>query len=113
MGMASTPPPRYFSRGKEEVSNVLFWGFPWGWGWPCNSILMSGGVNKNVSMTNLTMPNNILTMKFPLKSIPGLADVGVPHGVGDSPRAPPRCQVRGSGKNFKLLILLCLTIRLQ
>ena len=40
-------------------------------------------------MTNLTMPNNIFTMKFPLKSVPGHADVGVPHGVGDGPRAPP------------------------
>ena len=40
-------------------------------------------------MTNLTMPNNIFTMKFPLKSVPGFADVGVPHGIGDGPRAPP------------------------
>ena len=59
-------------------------------------------------MTNLTMPNNIFTTKFPLKSVPGLADVGVPHGVGDGPRAPPRC-LEGSGKSFKLLMLLCLT----
>ena len=40
-------------------------------------------------MTNLTMPNNISSMKCALKSVPGLADVGVPHGVGDGPRAPP------------------------
>ena len=25
-------------------------------------------------------------------SVPGLADVGVLHGDGDGPRAPPRCQ---------------------
>ena len=34
-------------------------------------------------MTNLTMPNNISSMKYALKSVPGLADVGVPHGDGD------------------------------
>ena len=32
-------------------------------------------------------------MKYALKSVPGLADVGVPHGDGDGPRAPPRCPV--------------------
>ena len=46
------------------------------------------GVWKKFQMTNLTMPNNIFTMKFPLKSVPGLADVGVPHGVGDGPKTP-------------------------
>ena len=25
-------------------------------------------------------------MKYALQSVPGLADVGVPHGVGDGPR---------------------------
>ena len=39
-------------------------------------------------MTNLTMPNNFCFMKYALKSVPGLADVGVPHGDGDGPRAP-------------------------
>ena len=34
-------------------------------------------------------------MKHALKSVPGLADVGVPHGVGDGPEGP-----RGSG--FKI-----------
>ena len=38
-------------------------------------------------MTNLTMPNNFCFMKYALKSVPGLADVGVPHGDGDGPRA--------------------------
>ena len=42
-------------------------------------------------MTNFTMPNNISSMKYALKAVPGLADVGVPHGDGDGPRAPPRC----------------------
>ena len=50
-------------------------------------------------MTNFTMPNNISSMKYALKSVPGLADVGVPHGDGDGPRAPPRC-LGGSRKNF-------------
>ena len=31
-------------------------------------------------------------MKYPLKSVPGLADVGDLHGDGDGPRAPPRYQ---------------------
>ena len=42
-------------------------------------------------MTNLTMPNNFCFMKYALKSVPGLADVGVLHGVGDGPRTAPRC----------------------
>ena len=33
-------------------------------------------------------------MYFALKSVPGLADVVVPHGVGDGPRTPPRCMGR-------------------
>ena len=42
-------------------------------------------------MTNLTMPNNFSFMKYAEKSVPGLADVGVPHGDGDGPRTPSRC----------------------
>ena len=34
-------------------------------------------------MTNFDMPNNVSSMKYTLRSVPGLADVGVPHGVGD------------------------------
>ena len=30
-------------------------------------------------------------MKYPLKSVPDLADVGVLQGDGDGPRTPPRC----------------------
>ena len=39
-------------------------------------------------MTNLTMPNNSCSMKYALKPVPGLADVGVPQGDGDGPIAP-------------------------
>ena len=39
-------------------------------------------------MTNLTMPNNFSFMKYAEKSVPGIADVGVPHGVEDGPRTP-------------------------
>ena len=37
-------------------------------------------------MTNFNMSNNIASMKYALKSVPGLADVGVPHGDEDGPR---------------------------
>ena len=40
-------------------------------------------------MTKLTMPINIDSMKYALKSAPGFADVGVFHGDGDGPRAVP------------------------
>ena len=46
-------------------------------------------VRKKFQMTNFTMPNNIFSMKYSLNSVHGLADVGVPHGVEDGPRAPP------------------------
>ena len=46
---------------------------------------MSGGGLEKLQMTNFTMPNNISFMKYALKSVPGLADVGVPHGDGDGP----------------------------
>ena len=41
------------------------------------------GVRKKFQMTNFTMSNNMYSMKYALKSVPGLADVGVPHGDGD------------------------------
>ena len=50
---------------------------------------MVGGVRKKFQMTYLTTPNNISSMKYSLKSVPGLADVGVLHGDGDGPRAAP------------------------
>ena len=43
------------------------------------------------------MPNNIYFMKYALKSVPGLADVGVPHGDG---MAPERPQMSGGGKEY-------------
>ena len=46
------------------------------------------GVRKKFQMTNSTMPNNISLMKYAPKSVPGLADVGVPHGDGDDPITP-------------------------
>ena len=48
------------------------------------------GVWKQFQMTDLTMPNNFSFMKYAEKSVPGLADVGLPHGDGDGPRTPPR-----------------------
>ena len=58
------------------------------------------GVRKNFQMTNFSMPNNDSSMKYALKSVPGLADVGVPHGVEDGPGTPPRC-LKWSEKGFK------------
>ena len=53
---------------------------------------------KKFQMTNFSMPNIVSSIKYSLKSVPGLADVGVLHG--DGPRTPPRCLER-SGKSFK------------
>ena len=60
---------------------------------------MSGGVRKKFQMTYLTIPNNTSSIKFALKSVPGVADVRVLHGDGDGARTPPRCLER-SGKNL-------------
>ena len=59
---------------------------------------MPGEVRKKFQMTNLTMLNNISSMKYALKSVPGLADVGVPHEDGAGPRTPPRCLGEGQEK---------------
>ena len=61
---------------------------------------MSGDVRKKFQMTCFTTPNSSCSMKYALKSVPGLADVGVLHGDGDGPRTPPRCLER-SEKSFK------------
>ena len=45
------------------------------------------GVQKKFQMTNFTMTNNMSSMKYALKTVPGLADLGVPHGDGDGPVA--------------------------
>ena len=39
-------------------------------------------------MTNFDMPNNDSSMKYALESVPGLPDVGVPHGGEDGPVTP-------------------------
>ena len=62
---------------------------------------IEGGVWKKFQMTNFNMPNNISSIKYALKSVPCLADVGVPHGDGDGPRTPPRC-MEGVWKNFQM-----------
>ena len=49
------------------------------------------GVRKRFHMTYFTMPNNSSSMKYALKSVLGLADVGVPYGDGYGPRTSPRC----------------------
>ena len=41
-------------------------------------------------MTNFTIPNKRCSMKYALKPVPGLADLGVLHGDGDGPRTQPR-----------------------
>ena len=46
------------------------------------------GVWKKCQMTNFTIDNDISSMKYAQKSVPGLADDGVPHGDGDRPIAP-------------------------
>ena len=50
---------------------------------------MSGEVMNNFQMTNFTTPNSISSMKYSLNSVPGLAYVGVPHGVEDGPELHP------------------------
>ena len=39
-------------------------------------------------MTIFYVPNNVSSMKYALKSVPGLADVGVAHGGKDGSRTP-------------------------
>ena len=63
-------------------------------------------VRKKSQMTSFTMPNNISSMKYAVKSVPGLADVGVPHGVGDGPRTQKNQKMSGGArKKFKSLVL--------
>ena len=42
-------------------------------------------------MTIPTMANNFSYIKYSLKPVPGLPDVGVLQGDGDGPGSPPRC----------------------
>ena len=43
--------------------------------------MVEGGLEKNIQITNLAMPNNFSSMEYAEKSAPGTADGGVPHGV--------------------------------
>ena len=59
---------------------------------------MYGGVWKKFQMTKFDMPNKVSSMKCALKTVPGLADVGVPHGDGDDPCSPsPRVRIKKVG----------------
>ena len=53
---------------------------------------------KKFQMTYFDTPNKVSSTKFGLKSFPGLADVGVPHGDGYGPRTAPRCGGAGLEK---------------
>ena len=50
---------------------------------------------KKFQTTNFFIPNNFSFMKHAEKLVPGLADVGVPHGDGDGPCNPdPRVRIK-------------------
>ena len=51
---------------------------------------MSGVVGEKFQMTNLTVLNNFCFMKYAQKSIPGLADAGVPLVMGMAPKLRPQ-----------------------
>ena len=53
------------------------------------------GVRKKFQMTNLDMPNKVSSMKYALESVPGLPDVGVPHGGWGWPQSST--QMYGAG----------------
>ena len=60
---------------------------------PQNSTQMSGGVKKFCQMTNLTMLKDVFSIKCALELVPGLVDVGIPHGDKNGPRTPaPGCR---------------------
>ena len=60
-----------------------------------------GQVWKKFQMTIFYRPDNVSSMKYALKLVPGLVDVRVPHGDGDGPRTPPRC-MEGVWKKFQV-----------
>ena len=44
-------------------------------------------------MTNLTMLKDVFSIKCALELVPGLVDVGIPHGDKNGPRTPaPGCR---------------------
>ena len=77
---------------------LLILGFPMGMGMAPRAPPRCLRGPEKIQMTNFNMPDITSSMKYALKSVPGFADIGVPHGNG--PRAPPRC-MEGSGKSFK------------
>ena len=62
------------------------------------------GVWKKFQMTNCTLNNKVSSIKYALKSVTGLADVGVPPEVGVGPRTSPRC-LEEVWKKFQITIL--------
>ena len=66
-------------------------GFPMGLGMAPELHPDVSRVWKFFQKTYFTMLNNMSFMKHALKSVPGFADVGVPHGVGDDTRTALRC----------------------
>ena len=68
-------------------NTLLMFGCPMGMGMAPERERCLEGVWKKFQMTHFDMPNNVSSMKYALKSVPGLADVGVPHGVGDGPQS--------------------------
>ena len=86
---------------KNQSLALIMIGVPHGdWNDPRTLPRCMEGVWKKFQMTNFNMPNNVSSMKYALKSVPGLADVGVLHGDGDGPRTPPR-SLESSGESFK------------
>ena len=70
---------------KDQSLALLMLGSPMG-------IRMAPGPHPDVwrdlekfQMTNFTKPNNTYSMIYALESVPGLADVGVPHGDENGP----------------------------
>ena len=64
---------------------------------------MVGGVRKKFKMTHFTLPNNIFSMKFAPRLVPGLPDVRVPQGDEDGPR-PPRWLEGKIGESTKVIV---------
>ena len=60
---------------------------------------MSAWGQEKFQMTNLSIPNHSSLMKYALKTVPGVADVGNPHG--DGLRTPPR-YLDGVRKKFQM-----------
>ena len=51
-------------------------------------------------MTNFTLPNNASSVKYALKSVPGLADAGVPMGWPHNSTQKYRAPAPGSGSKM-------------